>query len=155
MCHKNRIIVSAMAQQVQGQCGYRTFRLLKSKPLGNGSYGAVYKAMCDELPCAGKLLHPTLLRSNDPGATTVMVWFQQECKFLSAIRHPNIVQYLGLHQDPETQQPVLLMELMFNTIPGAFSRATSPIPYPGQCLPWHSPSSFLPPLKWHHTSRPV
>ena len=101
-----------MAQQVQGQFGYRTFELLKSKPLGNGSYGAVYKAMCDDLPCAGKILHPTLLQSNDPGATTVAIRFQQECNFLSTIMHPNIVQYLGLHQDPETQQPILLMELM-------------------------------------------
>ena len=71
-----------------------------------------YKAMCDILPCGGKILHPTLFQSNDPGAMTIMRQFQQECSFLSAIRHPNLVQYLGSHQDPDTQLPVLLMKLM-------------------------------------------
>ena len=27
--------------------------------MGTGSYGAVYKVTCDNLPCAGKILHPS------------------------------------------------------------------------------------------------
>ena len=104
-----------MAQHIQGQFGYRNIQLTKTAALGTGSYGAVYKAVCDDLTCAGKILHPTLFQSNDPGATTIMRRFQQECSFLSAIRHPNIVQYLGSYQDPETQLPVLLMELTLCT----------------------------------------
>ena len=38
--------------------------------------------------------------------------FQQECSFLENIRHPNIVQYLGMTRDPESRLPVLLMELL-------------------------------------------
>ena len=38
--------------------------------------------------------------------------FEQECEFLSTIRHPNVVQYLGLSEDPDTGLPILLMELM-------------------------------------------
>ena len=38
--------------------------------------------------------------------------FQQECGFLESIRHPNIVQYLGITRDPESRLPVLLMELL-------------------------------------------
>ena len=38
--------------------------------------------------------------------------FQQECGFLESIRHPNIVQYLGMTRDPESRLPVLLMELL-------------------------------------------
>ena len=38
--------------------------------------------------------------------------FQQECMFLENIRHPNIVQYLGMTRDPESRLPVLLMELL-------------------------------------------
>ena len=38
--------------------------------------------------------------------------FQQECAFLESIRHPNIVQYLGMTRDPESRLPVLLMELL-------------------------------------------
>ena len=118
-----------MAQQAQGNFGYQTVQLLKTAPLGTGSYGAVYKAKCDDLPCAGKILHPTLFQSNDPGAMTIMRRFQQECSFLSAIRHPNIVQYLGSYQDPETQLPVLLMELVDNSLTQFLEQSEEQLPY--------------------------
>ena len=38
--------------------------------------------------------------------------FEQECALLENIRHPNIVQYLGMARDPESRLPVLLMELL-------------------------------------------
>ena len=91
---------------------YRSFHINKSQPLGHGSYGAVYKAKCDQLPCAAKVLHPTILDPSDPGAGKVMQRFQQECLILGNIRHPNIVQYLGITRDPESRLPVLLMELL-------------------------------------------
>ena len=118
-----------MAQQVQGQFGYQNFQVIKTNPLGTGSYGAVYRAMCDDLPCAGKILHLTLFQFNDPGATTVMKRFEQECNFLSAIRHPNIVQYLGSYRDPDTQLPVLLMELMDESLTKFLKRSRKPLPY--------------------------
>ena len=118
-----------MTQQAQGQFGYRIIQLIKTEPLGRGAYGAVYKAMCDDLPCAAKVLHPTLFQSNDPGTMTVMSRFQQECNFLSAIKHPNIVQYLGLYQDPDTQLPVLLMELMDDNLTKFLERSQEPLPY--------------------------
>ena len=37
-----------MAQQAQGQFGYQTVRLIKTEPLGTGSYGAVYNAKLPE-----------------------------------------------------------------------------------------------------------
>ena len=55
--------------------------------------------------------------------------FQQECSFLSAIRHPNIVQYLGVHQDPDTQLPVLLMELMDESLTRFLEHSQEPLPY--------------------------
>ena len=118
-----------MAQHIQGQFGYRNIQLIKAATLGTGSYGAVYKAVCDDLTCAGKILHPTLFQSNDPGATTIMRRFQQECSFLSAIRHPNIVQYLGSYQDPETRLPVLLMELMDDSLTHFLERFQESLPY--------------------------
>jgi len=53
-----------------------------------------------------------LLQVNDPGAMTVLQKFEQERYFLDTIRHPHIVQYLGTCHDPESRLPVLLMELM-------------------------------------------
>ena len=98
--------------QAQHVFRYQSFHINRSQPLGHGSYGAVYKAKCDQLPCAAKVLHPTILDPTDPGASKIMERFQQECAFLKSILHPNIVQYLGMTRDPESRLPVLLMELL-------------------------------------------
>ena len=37
---------------------------------------------------------------------------ERECEFLNSVHHPNLVQYLGTWKDPVTNLPVLLMELM-------------------------------------------
>ena len=118
-----------MTKQAQGQVRYQAVQLLKTEPLGTGSYGAVYKAMCDDLPCAGKILHPTLFQFNDPGAMTIMKQFQQECNILSAIRHPNVVQYLGVYEDAATQLPVLLMELMDDNLTRFLEQSEESLPY--------------------------
>ena len=118
-----------MAQQVQGQFGYQTVQLIKTKPLGTGSYGAVYEAKRDDLPCAAKILHPTLFQFNDPGAMTAVRRFEQECCFLRAVSHPNVVQYLGSYRDPETELPVLLMELMDESLTRFLERSKEPLPY--------------------------
>ena len=91
---------------------YNSFQINKSQQLGRGAYGAVYEAKCDQLPCAAKVLHPTILDPMDPGADKIMERFSQECALLESIRHPNIVQYLAMTVDPESRLPVLLMELL-------------------------------------------
>ena len=120
-----------MAQQPQPQYEFRYQRveLLKTESLGIGSYGAVCKAMCDDLPCAAKILHPTLFQFTAPGMTSVMRKFEQECRLLSAIKHPHIVQYLGTYHDPESRLPVLLMELMDESLTRFLERSHEPLPY--------------------------
>ena len=108
---------------------YRSFYIDKSQPLGHGSYGAVYKAKCDQLPCAAKVLHPTILDPNDPGAGRIMDRFRQECAFLESIRHPNIVQYLGVTTDPESRLPVLLMELLDESLTKFLERSQQPLAF--------------------------
>ena len=116
--------------------GFKTVQLLKDQTLGIGSYGKVCKAKCDDLLCAAKLIHETLF---DPTAHQLiapqrehrlpMRRFEQECDFLSTIRHPNIVQYLGLYRDPDTGLPALLMELMDDSLTHFVESSTQPIPY--------------------------
>ena len=116
--------------------GFKAIQLFKDQTLGIGSYGAVCKAKCDDLLCAAKILHPTLF---DPIAHQQVAHkrehrlpikrFEQECEFMSAIRHPNIVQYLCTYQDPDTGLPVLLMELMDDSLTHFLESATQPIPY--------------------------
>ena len=120
-----------MAQQPQPQYEfhYQRVELFKTESLGIGSYGAVCKAMCDDLPCAAKILHPTLFEFTTSGITSVMRKFEQECRFLSAIKHPHIVQYLGTYHDPELRLPVLLMELMDESLTRFLERSHLPLPY--------------------------
>ena len=108
---------------------YQNFRINKTQPLGHGSYGAVYKAKCDQLPCAAKVLHPTILDPRDPGAGKIMERFQQECSFLENIRHPHIVQYLGMIVDPESKLPVLLMELLDESLTKMLEHSKMSLPY--------------------------
>ena len=118
-------------QMAEGKLQFDRVQIIKdeSSELGVGSYGAVYKAKCDDLLCAAKVLHRAFFRSNDPGTQTVLRKFQQECKFLSRIRHPHIVQYLGVWKDPEFQLPVLLMELLDESLTKFLERSTVPLPY--------------------------
>ena len=55
--------------------------------------------------------------------------FEQECEFLSTIRHPNIIQYLGMHQDPDIRLPILLMELMDDSLTHYLETSPQLIPY--------------------------
>ena len=125
-----------MAQQQNEKTGFKTIILIKEQTLGVGSYGAVCKAKCDDLLCAAKIIHPTLY---NPTALHQIAphrehrlpirRFQLECEFLSTIRHPNVVQYLGTHQDPDTGLPVLLMELMDDSLTHFLESSPQPIPY--------------------------
>jgi len=115
--------------QPQGHFGYRIVRIIKTSSLGVGSYGAIYRALCDELPCATKVIHPTLFETHDPGARKIMERFEQECQFLSGVRHPNVVQYLGVSRDPESGLPVLLMELMDNSLTRFLELSEQPLPF--------------------------
>ena len=108
---------------------YQNFTILKDQILGHGSYGAVYKAKCDQLTCAAKVLHPTIVDPFDPGSDKILQRFQQECDFLNHIRHPYIVQYLGVCRDPESNLPVLLMELLDSSLTKMLERSPHPISY--------------------------
>ena len=115
---------------------FKSVQLLKDQSLGIGSYGTVCKAKCDDLLCAAKIIHPTLF---DPTALQQVApqrehrlpirRFEQECEFMSAIRHPNIVQYLGMFRDTDTRLPVLLMELMDDSLTHFLESSPQPIPY--------------------------
>jgi serine/threonine protein kinase len=101
---------------------------LKEETLGRGSYGSVCKAKCDTLTCAAKIMHPLLFDFGDPGVDTIIKRFRQECEILSSINHPNVVQYLGTLTDPETGLPILLMELMDQSLTGYLRVQTEPLP---------------------------
>ena len=129
-----------MARRPDSEYGF-TFtnvEMFRDQELGHGSYGAVYKAKCDSLPCAAKLIYPVLFASNVPQQAAPpqgnehrqpMRRFEAECRFLSQIKHPNIVQYLGVYREPETNVPVLLMELMDESLTHFLESSQNPVLY--------------------------
>ena len=135
LLHMPNIIYTCIEAEVP-KYQFKNVQLLKDQSLGIGSYGAVCKAKCDDLLCAAKIIHPTLF---DPTALQQVApqrehrlpirRFEQECEFMSAIRHPNIVQYLGMFRDTDTHLPVLLMELMDDSLTHFLESSPQPIPY--------------------------
>ena len=115
--------------ELQGQFGYQCVRIQQSQGLGVGSYGSVCRAALDELPCAAKLLHATFFGTHDPGAANFTARFEQECRFLSNLKHPCIVQFLGLVREPRTLRPILLIELMDESLTKFLERTAGPLPY--------------------------
>ena len=108
-----RVSVRHMAQLAPPLIRFGSVRLIRDAPVGSGAYGQVFRAALDELPCAAKLLHAILL---DPDRHKNRTLFERECRFLSEIRHPNIEHYLGAAQDEESGLPILLMELMDDSL---------------------------------------
>ena len=123
----------AERQDREQQYTFRNVQLFKNDTLGTGSYGAVCKAKCDQLLCAAKLLYPVLFQIAvpDPGKEHRHPFrrFETECAFLSRINHPNIVQYMGAYHDPDTNAPVLLMELMDESLTHFLESSPGDIPY--------------------------
>ena len=117
---------------------YYDVQLLKEELCGTGSYGIVCKAIVDQLVCAAKIIHPTFFSEMDPSSTKTFHQFEKECDFLSAIRHPCIVQYLGTTKDIETGLPVLLMELMDESMTKFLKRTLDQ----GELVPFHTQVNF-------------
>ena len=129
-----------MARHLDSEYGFAftNIEIFRDQELGHGSYGAVYKAKCDSLPCAAKFIYPVLFASNVPQQAVPpqgkehrqpMRRFEAECRFLSQIKHPNIVQYLGVYREPETNVPVLLMELMDESLTHFLESSQNPVLY--------------------------
>ena len=117
---------------LRSRFGYKRALVQPSQVLGTGSYGSVVKARLDNLPCAAKILHHTFFTSSDPNAVDFMQRFQLECRILRQLRHPCIVQFLGIIEDPRPRsngRPILLMELMEGSLTQFLESSTKPLPY--------------------------
>ena len=94
--------------------GFEAYKLtgitVLDQELGHGSYATVLTLDYLGLKCAGKKIHEALLRQGN--ASYSVRRFEEECHLLSQVRHPNIVQFLGVHFPKGEKTPILVMELL-------------------------------------------
>ena len=107
------------------------------KKLGEGSYGCVEVLRINGLICAGKRMYDTLIDSENEGADHMIEKYYNECQLLSNLRHPNIVQFLGicfLHTHPTSTAnlPVLVMEMLQGSLDDLLEN-TPDIPLTKKC----------------------
>ena len=90
----------------------RDVRLTNSE-LGVGSFFGVTLSRIAGALCAVKKMHESLFNHEGGGRKRVDM-FLYECRIMSSLRHPNIVQFLGLVVMPQSRIPVpgLVMEFM-------------------------------------------
>ena len=89
----------------------------QNKELGRGAYGKVFTVDFLGLPCAAKEIHSLLIDGVSPEEKkAIKDGFIRECYHSSLIRHPNIVQFMGVYyakpSDSRTDLPIMVMELM-------------------------------------------
>ncbi len=83
------------------------------REIGRGSYALVRELNYYGLRCAGKKLY-RILYEQRVGDTIRR--FGEECRLLSNLRHPNIVQFLGVYFERGVSVPVLVMEYLPTTL---------------------------------------
>ena len=87
------------------------------REIGRGSFGAVYEVKMNGLLCIAKGLHGILLGHGgnlpirEAEKEAIMAKFHNECALLGNLKHPNIVQFLGVHRSKDNDE-WLVMEYL-------------------------------------------
>ena len=114
MAKKQEIPVQQIRQALQGAPQLHPFIIPSVRPtgrqLGGGSYGTVEELEINGLVCAGKKLYDALIDPENQGAQRMVNKYYNACRLLSDLRHPHIVQFLGICFLPDSRLPVLVME---------------------------------------------
>ena len=79
--------------------------------LGHGFYATVLELEYMGLKCAGTKIHELLLEPQGDESNAIRR-FEEECRLLSQVRHPNIVQFLGIYFQQGVHKPILVTEFL-------------------------------------------
>ena len=80
--------------------------------------------------CAGKKLHHELILNHQAQDSYLVERFLSECLCHSKLRHPNIVQLIGVHiPDSDLPLPTIIMEYLPMTLTGCLDKYPSLPPY--------------------------
>lgn len=81
------------------------------RELGKGAYGSVEEVIISGAVCAAKNIHTEFLNLGNPDELGhITSKFVSECELMTKLRHPHIVQFLGVCYFPGSSLPSLIME---------------------------------------------
>ena len=88
------------------------------KRIGTGAYGSVMEVAIPGAICAAKQIHDVLQGVTGEASDNVSPEFIKECKIMSSLRHPHIVQFLGICILPVLEAPTafIVMESMHTSL---------------------------------------
>ena len=121
-----------ITQCYQGMAFYDNFEGLELKgvkeldrdELGRGAYGRVYAVKYCETICAAKEIHSILVEGvGQVQMQRTIESFMRECRQCSTLRHPNVIQFLGVYYPTAIaggaegmRLPVMVMEMMADSL---------------------------------------
>ena len=112
-----------MDSECDAQRSLEQYRLLTAREtgleFGRGSYAAVVEVDYKGLRCAGKKIHRVLYEGQ---VDNLVRRFEEECRLLSQLRHPHVVQFIGIYFEVDTNAPVLVMEFLPTTLTQCLDR---------------------------------
>ena len=105
--------IQSSLQQLQSQLEQLKITDM-GRTIGLGSYGRVLEVSVHGTLCAAKEIHPILVDNVSAKEFEVRKRsFLLECEYASRMRHPNLVQVLGIYYPtPQAKLPWLVMELL-------------------------------------------
>ena len=96
---------------------------LNRKELGRGAYGKVYAVKYCQTVCAAKEIHSILIEDvRETERRLTIDSFLHECRQCSMLRHPNVIQFLGVYYPTgvgganRMRLPVMVMEMMADSL---------------------------------------
>ena len=96
---------------------------LNRDELGRGAYGRVYAVKYCQTICAAKEIHSILVEGvGQAEMLRTTESFMRECQQCSTLRHPNVIQFLGIYYPPDAgganrmRLPVMVMEMMADSL---------------------------------------
>ena len=104
--------------------------------MGGGCFGAVYEAKVNGATCVAKRLLDILTGARGHEQVSKEQWgvladkFKVECSLLSKLRHPNVVQFLGVYEPSDDPRDMaLVMEKLYMDLENFITK------YPHMSLP--------------------